>query len=363
MPIEFRCPNCNQLLRTPDASAGKQARCPGCGQISPVPAVSGGPAGSPLNPFADAGNVGLAKASAAPDFNPYAAPTAFDKPAKEVVFSGELSRQTIEMGEVLGAAWRVFSEEMGKCVGAGAVMFGVNFGLQMVNQVTSMIFQALASTENTAAIIVGVLLLVLGIVVQIAGGVWLQAGVTIFSLKMARNRSGAINDLFAGWPFFWRYFGYGLLIGLGTLAILLICAAVLVGVPAAIGGAIAGGEGAGWGAIGGAIAAILAYIVAATWFILTVFLGNYFIVDRNEGVVAAMHSSAQFMRGNRLSAFAVMLVAGLLSIPVVCITCGVGQIFTAPFFGILGAMIYLMVTGQPHAAQLMTPPAKPIGPI
>jgi len=37
MPIEFRCDQCNTLLRTPDDTAGKQAKCPSCGAILPVP--------------------------------------------------------------------------------------------------------------------------------------------------------------------------------------------------------------------------------------------------------------------------------------------------------------------------------------
>jgi hypothetical protein len=38
MPIEFRCTNCNRLLRTQDDTAGKQAECPGCGAVAPIPA-------------------------------------------------------------------------------------------------------------------------------------------------------------------------------------------------------------------------------------------------------------------------------------------------------------------------------------
>ena len=37
MPIEFRCTQCDKLLRTPDDTAGKQAKCPECGAILPVP--------------------------------------------------------------------------------------------------------------------------------------------------------------------------------------------------------------------------------------------------------------------------------------------------------------------------------------
>jgi len=48
MPIEFRCPSCDKLLRTPDQSAGKKAKCPQCGTITNVPVAStaSGPVGS-----------------------------------------------------------------------------------------------------------------------------------------------------------------------------------------------------------------------------------------------------------------------------------------------------------------------------
>ena len=37
MAIEFRCTQCNKLLRTGDETVGKQARCPECGAITVVP--------------------------------------------------------------------------------------------------------------------------------------------------------------------------------------------------------------------------------------------------------------------------------------------------------------------------------------
>ena len=37
MAIEFRCSQCNQLLRVSDQSAGKSARCPKCQTVVPVP--------------------------------------------------------------------------------------------------------------------------------------------------------------------------------------------------------------------------------------------------------------------------------------------------------------------------------------
>ncbi|HZN35673.1 MAG TPA: hypothetical protein VFB80_17710 [Pirellulaceae bacterium] len=46
MPIEFSCPACHQLVRTPDAAAGKKGKCPLCGAVVQIPA----PAAAPVKP-------------------------------------------------------------------------------------------------------------------------------------------------------------------------------------------------------------------------------------------------------------------------------------------------------------------------
>jgi hypothetical protein len=57
MPIEFRCTNCNKLLRTGDDTAGRQAQCPECGTVSAIPGAApfNEPVAAPLpggdNPF------------------------------------------------------------------------------------------------------------------------------------------------------------------------------------------------------------------------------------------------------------------------------------------------------------------------
>ena len=40
MSIEFTCPSCNQLLTTPDDTAGKKGKCPHCESVMHVPKVS-----------------------------------------------------------------------------------------------------------------------------------------------------------------------------------------------------------------------------------------------------------------------------------------------------------------------------------
>jgi phage FluMu protein Com len=61
MPIEFRCSQCNQLLRVSDQSAGKAARCPKCQTTLKVPGEPGAatqptaPAAGGNDPFAPSG--------------------------------------------------------------------------------------------------------------------------------------------------------------------------------------------------------------------------------------------------------------------------------------------------------------------
>ena len=88
MAIEFRCSQCNQLLRVPDDSAGKNARCPKCQSLMTVPAasspVSTPAASSPAstNPFAAGESPPPKPASPFGDtspttsnLNPYASPS------------------------------------------------------------------------------------------------------------------------------------------------------------------------------------------------------------------------------------------------------------------------------------------------
>ncbi len=37
MTIEFHCPHCSKLLKTPDDKAGVRANCPGCGEVVTIP--------------------------------------------------------------------------------------------------------------------------------------------------------------------------------------------------------------------------------------------------------------------------------------------------------------------------------------
>jgi hypothetical protein len=117
MPIEFRCPGCSKLLRTPDESAGKKARCPDCGTIADVPVstpLPGGVAPAPpelTSPFAAPSSpFTTAPTSVPPDdgaVNPYASPTVATGPDLPPPSAAERSGLPWEgQGKSLATFWK-----------------------------------------------------------------------------------------------------------------------------------------------------------------------------------------------------------------------------------------------------------------
>ncbi len=343
MPIEFRCPNCGQLLRTPDESAGKQARCPQCQQIAPVPMQSAQappPAPSLENPFGDA--------SAAPKkpvesgaFNPYAAPKAYEQLAP-VAQGGELNHQVINMGDVLNVSWGIFTAELGQCAIVGLIFIAVNIGLSVVGGLLGGIGQVVAG--DSVGIIIGAQ--VVNQTINFVGQTWLWLGLAAWALKMLRTRNGTINDMFSVGPFFLRGLGAGLLIYL----VMGLAGGVLIGIPVGIGAAMESEEVMLIGGIaGGAIFLIIAILV-----FYAIALYAYFIIDRNASVMESFQLSAEFTRGNRLTMFAIYLVLGLAGGLFTVCTCYLGAVLFIPYMALAMALIYLMATGQAYAP----PPLK-----
>ncbi len=346
MSIEFPCANCGQLLRTPDESAGKHARCPRCQQVSPVPLGPGGAASSSavtVNPFADP-SPSESKAGNEP-FNPYTAPTARVSPAIATA-TGDLVHRTINIGETLTCSWKILSEEFSQCVLVGLVYFAVQVGLMVVGAIFAVMQQLVAS--DLVHVVMQLSSSLLNFVVQ----TWLMLGMARWSLKMVRTRRAEVNDVFSAGPYLLRGLGAGLLLWL----LLFGGVAIFVGVPVGVGAWLEQQPVMVIGGIAGAVVLLVVALVVA----LTVFLYYYFIVDRNLGVVESFRMSSRFMKGNRVSAFAVFLLVGAVGgIGVMC-TCYLGLIVYAPYLALVVSMIYLMATGQPYADQIEKSPFKEV---
>jgi phage FluMu protein Com len=119
MPIEFRCSQCNQLLRVPDDSAGKSARCPKCQALMTVPAAADAnlpfalvqplagspppPKPPPDNPFGDYASASPFAAPAAGGLNPYASPAG----------AAYAFEQAIPPGSRPGLPWEASGQSLG----------------------------------------------------------------------------------------------------------------------------------------------------------------------------------------------------------------------------------------------------------
>ena len=69
MPIDFRCANCQKLLRVGDDAAGRQVQCPGCQHVGTVPVGVTGTGGE-QNPFGP-----VDRTEPPPPPNPFQSPT------------------------------------------------------------------------------------------------------------------------------------------------------------------------------------------------------------------------------------------------------------------------------------------------
>lgn len=340
MPIEFNCTQCGNPLRTPDGTEGRQAKCPQCGAVMQIPFAASAapqptPAPGPASPFAPEPQAGEQQG-----WNPYASPSIGGESAQQRTGSvGELAPTRIDFNEVLGATWRIFRAQMGTCVIAGLVVIGLYIGLFFVAGVLGAIAaigQGPQFVPGPAgppgapfAVQTNPMAELLGNIIGWLGGAWIQMGVTVCFLKIARGQPASAGDLFTGSPFYSR--------GLVVMGIYtgVAVAATLVG--------FVNNDAMTNGAadiVGGIVSFILSLFFA---------LALPFIVDRNLSAGDALSKSMQFMDGNKLTLFGIELVTGIVGGLFCVFTCGIGILFFVPFVNLLPAVLYLQAAGQPTA--------------
>jgi uncharacterized membrane protein len=165
-------------------------------------------------------------------------------------------------------------------------------------------------------------------------------------LDVARGRAINLSKLFSGGPFLVNAILATIVLGLIMGAI----AAVLIGIPAALGLAITqSGEGAAVGAgVGFALALVPMVMVT-----LALFQYQLLIVDRRLGAIDALRTSYEITRGNKLTLLLVgvvlagiSLAAMLVGLLALCIGIFPAMIAVTGFSGLVLAVAYLSMTGQ-----------------
>ena len=348
MPIEFRCPGCSRLLRTPDESAGKKAKCPQCGTIVDVPATTaaettplpsvtpfdGSPAWSPpatgASPFTDY-TAGTAPAKPSEPFNPYASPAATPFPSPAAELSLNLQHQRASLEEILNRSWLIFKEQMGQCALFGLVFIAISIGVAMATGV----FRVAAQASGDVTVIV--IAMVAEQIISFVINTFFQLGMIIFAVRLARSGEARLNDLFAAGPFYLRGLLVTFLLQLMIGGTVLVCLA-----PGLL--AIMSEEPGLYVpllVVGG-----LAAMAAVVYLAMRFYLANVFVVDRNLGAVDAFAASSSFMVGNKLTAFIGGLVVAIAGGLFTLVTCCIGSVFLVPYTGLFLATLYLLVTGQ-----------------
>jgi len=324
--IQFGCQGCGQRLKVPDGSAGKQVRCPECETVNVIPSSGEEEAASPYaEPPIDPGSQ--------QNENPFAAPNAgYDQQSVSI---GTLTHQSIEFGDVFEQAWERYKIQLGAAALFGVIFIGIGFASGILGQVVQL---AAAATESAAVVVIAMIIVT---VAQQVVSAFQQLIGKRFGLNVVRGSTEPLTGIFS-FNRVLRVIGFFLLVGIAM--------AVGVGIVVIPGAACAAidPKGNGIAMVGIGISVVLGIALAITFFImmLRLFLTMFFIVDRDATIREACEQSMKYMHGNKLQAFLVSFVAGLLVGLVTILTCGLGIVVAYPFGEVIQAMIYSKATGQ-----------------
>lgn len=321
MSIELDCPQCHATLRVPDEAAGQQAKCPHCEAVfevivdvpnapagpppaSPSPASPSPASPPPVEPTSDPFAETTVPTSQTPppqspppsldSDNPYAAPAA-GMQAPQRRFE-EIQLGQLDAGKSMQLSWEIFRANLPIMLGANAiamlvvsVLSGFGNGLEEVGQ----------DGGATAVRIVGY-------AVQWFFGI----GLALINLRIARAQPADIGLLFNGGPWFLRV----------ALASILYYTAVGIG--------------------------LVLFIVPGVYVASRFWAYQYFIVDRDCGVMESLNLSAEYTEGNKMQSVVLMLLTFVISLLGLLALC-VGIFFAVPVVTMMWVVGYLMITRQP----------------
>jgi hypothetical protein len=319
MSIEFPCSQCGKLLRVGDDAAGKQARCPSCGAVQEIPSAQHGS----LGPLGAAASAPMMPSALPASDNPYQAPASVPwYPEQEGPFGrvpqGPLKPSPIDAGNILSRTWAIFQGQFWMMVLVGFILAICEGGIgAVIGQVVSLSMLAGRGGEPTPAdlVIIQVVIRLLALLVN----TWLELGMAVYMLKIARGQPASLGDLFTAarfWP--------------AAIAMRLLAALAI---------------------LSGLLLFIIPGIILGLMFSQALFL----IVDRGMGPIEAMSMSRTVTSGNKAQIF-ILNLAGFGVMLVGVLACCVGTWPAMSFIWLMSAMAYLTMTGQPTTDESFRQP-------
>ena len=239
-----------------------------------------------------------------------------------------------DVGCILSATWAIYKKRLGACIAVCWTVLALTWGAQFLQ--TRLLPELAVAPGDRLHYFLVQLAVFVGVNVF---NVWLSIGQNLALLAVARGEPSVLERVFHGGRFVLTTILAAVLF---TLALGLIVLVNLVWMPI-LSGLIDPGSLAMVIVffVGIVIACIVAIYVAARFSQFP-----YMILDHNAGAVDSLRFSWQATRGRvgTLSVVYTMLcvinLGGLLA-------CFVGLLFTVPFTGLMLAVTYLSLTGQP----------------
>jgi hypothetical protein len=237
--------------------------------------------------------------------------------------AGSWTPTTIDAGDILNRSWEIYKRELGLLIVSILIAFGipfvVNFALGFIQQIVVLAVVGVGAggpgggNPNAAAkgfVVLGIGMWVVSFLINLAVQTYMQAGLAVFMLRVARGESPEIADLFSGMKYFWRF----------------LWGSLLYGIMAAVG--------------------FLLLIVPGIFIVLMFWPFEYVIVDRNSGVIDSLQESREATSGNFLAVFLLALAGFGINLLGVCPGLFIGLLFTMPLTTLMLAVAYCGMTGQ-----------------
>ena len=341
MPVEFSCPRCQQRLRTPDGSQGKQTRCPNCAHPFEIPWLDPGrPALGPPLPTAE-------DTSWQDVENPFSAPAT----VSEVPVAADkepLAHRQIFARDLLNWTWEIITTQLGRCLLLGLLMFAIYFAGYVVSFALSSLAGLLSGLgPNPQLQMVATVGLALGQFIwgQVYGA-FLTAVSLRYALNLLRGQAEPMQGAFNILPLLLRVILVQLIIGL-LAGVVVGVAAMLVAVP--IAALVAVGQGHQLIPVLFAVTLVPLGILGWLYVWVRFSLALPLVVDRNLGVMQSLSESLRYSRGNVAAILGatvgVALLAGLFAL----VTFGIGIVLSMSAWVLFRGVVYLSVTGQQEA--------------
>lgn len=221
--------------------------------------------------------------------------------------SWDESTELPPVDQLLAEGWGIFRSQMGLCVGVTLLVTLLNLLAQSPEMVWNFyLMPRVGDPTMRGNISLGINIYS---VFRMAFGVWINIGMTLFMLKIARGQHAEVGDLFRGGPYFWRALLCTIVMGLAIFAGMLLC--IVPGV-------------------------IVALMYGQFLFVL---------VDQNLPGLDSLSKSSELTQGKKSALFGLFFVCAFINL------CGllalfVGMFFTSAFTSIVAALAYDRISGR-----------------